>query len=60
MRHTLFVAALLLGGAGGTMAQSGKDKIPADWIAWTAEWDEAVKEATARNVPIHVAIHKDN
>ncbi len=31
-----------------------------DGILWLGNWDEAVKEAKARNVPIHFALHKDN
>lgn len=29
-------------------------------INWATSWEMAVKEATARNVPIFVTFHKDN
>ena len=29
-------------------------------IRWARSWDEALKEAKDRNVPIHVAVHKDD
>ncbi|MCE9583780.1 MAG: hypothetical protein K8T20_14960 [Planctomycetes bacterium] len=35
-------------------------QIPADYIHWAHSWDEAVAEAKERNVPIHVAFHKDH
>ena len=35
-------------------------KVPADSIKWATSWDEAIREAKERNVPIHVAYHKDN
>jgi len=28
-------------------------------ITWAEEWEAALSEAKARNVPLHVAIHKD-
>jgi hypothetical protein len=28
-------------------------------VKWERTWDEAVASAKARNVPLHVAIHKD-
>ncbi len=31
-----------------------------DGIIWMGNWDDALKEAKARNVPIHFALHKDN
>lgn len=35
-------------------------KVPADSIKWATSWDEAIREAKERNVPIHVAYHKDH
>jgi hypothetical protein len=37
-----------------------KDWAPGQGIDWKGDWDAAVEEAAARNVPIHIAIHKDN
>ena len=33
---------------------------PAPEISWANNWEGALKEAQARNVPIHLAIHKDD
>lgn len=33
---------------------------PKDSIKWATSWDAALKEAQERNVPIHVAFHKDH
>jgi hypothetical protein len=46
--------------AGAAHAQGKKNWVPGQGIDWQGDWDAAVKEATARNVPIHVAVHKDN
>ncbi len=35
-------------------------QVPSDFIRWAHSWDEAVAEAKERNVPIHVAFHKDH
>jgi thioredoxin-related protein len=35
-------------------------KPPVDGIHWAKSWDEAIKEAKERNVPILVTFHKDN
>jgi hypothetical protein len=35
-------------------------QVPKDYVKWAANWDEAFREAKERNVPIHVAFHKDN
>lgn len=29
-------------------------------VIWVGSWEEALKEAQARNVPIHFTVHKDN
>ena len=34
--------------------------VPPDYIHWAHSWKEAMAEAKERNVPIHVAFHKDN
>ena len=44
-------AALVLGMAGLAEAQH---------LDWAKDWDEAVAEATARNVPMFVVFSKDN
>jgi len=49
------VAAILL-----SMATAPSALQDQDTVIWAASWEEAVKEATARNVPIHVTLHKDN
>lgn len=41
--------------------QQGKHKLlPGQGIDWKGDWEEARKEAAARNVPILFAVHKDN
>lgn len=50
-RMTPFAIALL---AGAGLA--GAD----DSIQWATDWDAAVKEARARNVPIVIAVHGDH
>lgn len=32
---------------------------PPEGVRWARTWDEALKEAKERNVPIHIGIHKD-
>ncbi|MBI2901745.1 MAG: hypothetical protein HYY17_16290 [Planctomycetes bacterium] len=60
MRIAISAAVLLLA-AGTAQAQAKKGNEP--WgpagIEWQGDWDEAVKEATARNVPIMFAVHQD-
>lgn len=57
--------ALLFAGL-ASPAPYAQDKRPSnkplapDGVIWVASWEDAVKEAKARNVPIHVALHKDN
>jgi len=43
----------------GALSPQGKDKVPADGIFWSGSWDEALKEAQERNIPIHFTVHKD-
>lgn len=61
MTRILTTLVILCAAAGAAHAQGKKDKLlPGQGIDWQGDWDQAVKEATARNVPIHVAVHKDN
>ncbi|HLY73772.1 MAG TPA: thioredoxin family protein, partial [Planctomycetota bacterium] len=46
--------------AAATSQQSRKPLAPGQGIEWQGDWAAAVKEATARNVPIVLTIHKDN
>ena len=57
------VAILFLAAASAVYAGDKKDKpatVPADYVRWSHSWAEALAEAKERNVPIHVAFHKDN
>lgn len=63
MRTTIISMSLILAAAAGAYAQGGKKKaplLPGQGIDWQGDWDAAVKEATARNVPIMFTVHKDN
>ena len=55
------VITLFLALATAAHAQSGKKQEvgPGTGIDWQGDWEEAVKEATARNVPIMFTVHKD-
>ena len=44
----------------GAQEHKFKKNYAQDGVYWAASWEEALKEAKARNVPIHVAVHKDN
>ena len=59
---TAALAILLTCAAAGMAHAQGKKKdlLPGQGIDWQGDWEAAVKEATARNVPIHFAVHKDN
>jgi len=50
----------MLAVAFGALAFHQAKPAPADGIIWQGDWEEAVKEAKARNVPIHLTVHKDN
>ena len=52
--------AVVCAAATPALAQGKKNMMPGQGIDWKADWDEAVKEATARNVPIMFTVHKDN
>lgn len=61
MKRSILTVAVLLTAASAALAQGRKkDMMPGQGIDWKGDWDAAVKEATARNVPILFAIHKDN
>jgi len=61
MRHATVVAAIILAAtAMGAQERKFKKNYAQDGVWWAASWDEAVKEAKARNAPIHFTIHKDN
>jgi hypothetical protein len=61
MTRTLLALAVLAAAATPALAQGKKDKLmPGQGIDWQADWESAVKEATARNVPIMFTVHKDN
>ena len=55
---TAFTLALAALAAAGFRQQA--KPAPADGIVWIGDWEEASREAKARNVPIHVTFHKDN
>jgi hypothetical protein len=60
MKHALLALIVLCAAAGAAQAQGKKkDWLPGQGIDWKGDWDAAVEEAAARNVPIHLAIHKD-
>lgn len=59
MRITSARAALMVAVGVGLLgpAQAVPDK-PS--VNWARSWEEAVEEATARNVPIFVTFHQDH
>jgi hypothetical protein len=60
MKSALLSLAILCAAAAPALAQGKKNMLPGQGIDWQGDWDAAVKEATARNVPILYAVHKDN
>jgi len=50
---------ILAAGQAASAQQSKKPLAPGQGIEWQGDWALAVKEATARNVPIIITIHKD-
>ena len=50
------LSALATGSVGLAVAGPGQEK---PQIQWVKSWEAAVKEASARNVPIFVTFHKD-
>ncbi len=57
MRPMLLTAIVLALAGGSASSFQGKDKYPTDGIDWALSWEEATKEAIARNCPIHFAYH---
>lgn len=62
MKTATLTLAVLVAAAGPALAQNkgSKGPLPGQGIDWKADFDAAVKEATARNVPIMFTVHKDN
>ena len=64
MKRSALALLFVCAAVGAADPQQSKKKemawTPGQGIDWQGDWDLAVKEATARNVPIHVAVHKDN
>jgi len=56
MKHLALVLILLCAGP----QSKKKDWLPGQGIDWKGDWDAAVEEAAARNVPIHLAALMDN
>jgi hypothetical protein len=59
MKNLTLTCALLLAAGTAAIAQGKKNVPPGSGIEWQGDWEAAVKEATARNVPIVFTIHKD-
>jgi hypothetical protein len=60
MTKMLLALAALCAAASPALAQGKKNLLPGQGIDWQGDWDAAVQEATARNVPIMFCVHKDN
>ncbi|MBI3856926.1 MAG: hypothetical protein HY293_14660 [Planctomycetes bacterium] len=61
MKRAVLAIALVCAAAGLAQPQGKKtNMVPGQGIDWQGDWAAAVDEATARNVPIHIAVHKDN
>jgi hypothetical protein len=63
MKSTFVTVLFLAAAATAVQAGDKKDKpsqAPADYVRWSHSWAEALAEAKERNVPIHVAFHKDH
>ncbi|MCC6740029.1 MAG: hypothetical protein IT452_13355 [Planctomycetia bacterium] len=63
MRLALVPAFLLAASAVFAGDKDKKEKpaqIPADYVHFASSWEAAKAEAKERNVPIHVAFHKDH
>jgi hypothetical protein len=59
MKRLTAVVAILAVAAIGAQERKFKSSYPQIGVYWAASWEEALKEAQERNVPIHLAIHKD-
>jgi len=61
MRHAAGVGAIILaGGALGAQERKFKKNYAQDGVWWASSWEEALKEAQARNAPIHFTQHRDD
>ncbi len=60
MKRWMAVGMVLGIAALGAQERKFKKNYAQDGVYWSASWEEALAEAKARNVPIHVAVHKDN
>ena len=60
MKRLTAVVAILSIAALGAQERKFKKNYAQDGVYWAASWEEALKEAKERNVPIHFAVHKDN
>jgi hypothetical protein len=61
MIRTFLAVAVLCAAASPALAQGKKNNmLPGQGIDWQGDWEAAVQEAAARNVPIMFAVHKDN
>ena len=62
MSRTVTILAALLVASSAADAQSRKKPkvTPETGIAWTGDFDGALKEAQARNVPVLFVVTKDN
>jgi uncharacterized protein YyaL (SSP411 family) len=60
MKRLVAVVAILGVAALGAQERKFKNNYAQNGVYWAASWEEALKEAQERNVPIHLAIHKDN
>jgi len=60
MKRWMAVGMVLGIAALGAQEHKFKKNYAQDGVYWAASWEEALAEAKARNVPIHVAVHKDN
>lgn len=59
MKRLTAVVAILSVVALGAQERKFKSNYAQNGVYWAASWEEALKEAQERNVPIHLAIHKD-
>ena len=58
MNRTLLSAVMVFS---STVLAHAQAKVgPGTGIDWQGDWEAAVKEATARNVPIMFTLHKDH
>lgn len=59
MKLLKIACVFILAVAPAAWSQSKKASIPGQGIEWQGDWAAAVKEATTRNVPMIITIHKD-